>query len=133
MCEQLRGKLVVAEKQVDQLRDQVQMERGKYTGLLARMESAGERRRIAPAAAANDAEMEALRARKESEISALRTALDEQKKETARVKAQSKEQIESMEREVELYVEMVEEMKKEAANRKSGSGTATPKPKSGSP
>ena len=65
-------------------------------------------------------------ARKESEISALRTALDEQKKETARVKAQSKEQIESMEREVELYVEMVEEMKKEAAKRKSGSGTATP-------
>ena len=134
VCEQLRGKLVVAEKQVDQLRDQVQMERGKYTGLLARMESAGgETADRAEAAAANDAEMEALRARKESEISALRTALDEQKKETARVKAQSKEQIESMEREVELYVEMVEEMKKEAAKRKSGSGTATPKPKSGLP
>ena len=134
VCEQLRGKLVVAEKQVDQLRDQVQMERGKYMGLLARMESAGgETADRAEAAAANDAEMEALRARKESEISALRTALDEQKKETARVKAQSKEQIEAMEQEVELYVEMMEEMKKEAAKRNSGSGTATPKPRSGLP
>ena len=48
VCEQLHGKLVVAEKQVDQLRDQVQMERGKYTGLLARMESAGGERGSRP-------------------------------------------------------------------------------------
>ena len=44
-------------------------------------------------------------------------ALEEQKEETERVRAKCKDQMEEMEHEVELYVEMVDEMKRELGAR----------------
>ena len=53
----------------------------------------------------------------EAELAALRRALEEQKEETERVRVKCKDQMEEMEHEVELYVEMVDEMKRELGAR----------------
>jgi chromosome segregation ATPase len=108
VCEKLRGNLAASEKRVDALREQVMLERRKFRNLLARIEHRGGEDEAAAAAAVEASE---------AELAALRRALEEQKEETERVRAKCKDQMEEMEHEVELYVEMVDEMKRELGAR----------------
>ena len=107
-CGKARGNLAASEKRVDALREQVMLERRKFRNLLARIEHRGGEDEAAAAAAVEASE---------AELAALRRALEEQKEETERVRAKCKDQMEEMEHEVELYVEMVDEMKRELGAR----------------
>ena len=103
----MKGKLLVAEKQVAQLREQVQAERRKYQDVTRRMERA---------AGAGEGGGDA---------AALRAALAESREETQRVRSKYEGKLDEMEREVELYAEMMTEMKRAATDSKA--------PKGGSP
>ena len=107
VCQEMKGKLLVAEKQVAQLREQVQAERRKYQDVTRRMERA---------AGAGEGGGDA---------AALRAALAESREETQRVRSKYEGKLDEMEREVELYAEMMTEMKRAATDSKA--------PKGGSP
>ena len=113
VCAAMRSKLVVAEKQVDQLREQVREEKWKYQDTVSRVERAAG---AGGTGAAGD-----------GDIAALRFALEEQKSETMRVKHGYQEKLEGMEKEVELYAEMMTELKREAAANRNRGGSPAPR------
>ena len=102
LTELLRGKLAASEKQVDDLRDQLGVEHQRYVQLKARIERGGDDGAGAssPGGAGGD-----------EEVRVLRAALSAQKDELERVQKSCKAQLEGMEQEVELYREMVQEMR----------------------
>ena len=108
VCQEMKGKLVVAEKQVAQLREQVQAERRKYQDATRRLDNAGD-------AGLGEG----------GNAAALRAALAEAEAETQRVRSKYEGKLDEMEREVELYAEMMTEMKRAATDSKA--------PKGGSP
>ena len=107
VCQEMKGKLVVAEKQVAQLREQVQAERRKYQDATRRMESVSQ---------------------SDGDDAALRAALAESKAETQRVRSKYEGRLEEMEREVELYAEMMAEMKRAAAAENAPNRSYSPAP-----
>jgi uncharacterized protein involved in exopolysaccharide biosynthesis len=111
----MKGKLVVAEKQVAQLREQVQAERRKYQDATRRMERAA-------GAGGGD-----------GDDAALRAALAESKAETQRVRSKYEGKLDEMEREVELYAEMMAEMKRAAAENAPREGSPAPTRRVGLP
>ena len=116
VCQEMKGKLVVAEKQVAQLREQVQAERRKYQDATRRMERAA-------GAGGGD-----------GDDAALRAALAESKAETQRVRSKYEGKLDEMEREVELYAEMMAEMKRAAAeNARFREGSPAPTRRVGLP
>jgi chromosome segregation ATPase len=118
VCQEMRGKLVVCEKQVEQLRDRVNAERRKYQDLVSRMENAGGSGAGSSTEAGGGGDSTA----------ALRAALEEQREETRRVREKYEYKLESMEQEVELYAEMMAEMKRAAAaNASIGESPAPPR------
>ena len=115
VLQEMKSKLVLAENTVEQLRTQVREERGKYADAVGRAERLG-------GATGSETGTGGT-----ADVGALRVALLEQKAETQRVRQQYQTKLEGMEKEVELYAEMMTELKKEAAaNRTRG---ASPKPK----
>jgi hypothetical protein len=115
VCQEMKGKLVVAEKQVAQLREQVQAERRKYQDATRRMERAA-------GAGGGD-----------GDDAALRAALAESKAETQRVRSKYEGKLDEMEREVELYAEMMAEMKRAAAENAPREGSPAPTRRVGLP
>ena len=115
VCQEMKGKLVVAEKQVAQLREQVQAERRKYQDATRRMESAA-------GAGGGD-----------GDDAALRAALAESEAETQRVRSKYEGKLDEMEREVELYAEMMAEMKRAAAENAPRGGSPAPTRRVGLP
>ena len=107
VCQEMKGKLVVAEKQVAQLREQVQAERQKYQDATRRMESVSQ---------------------SDGDDAALRAALAESKAETQRVRSKYEGRLDEMEREVELYAEMMAEMKRAAAENANAPRGGSPAP-----
>ena len=112
VCQEMKGKLVVAEKQVAQLREQVQAERQKYQDATRRMESVSQ---------------------SDGDDAALRAALAESKAETQRVRSKYEGRLDEMEREVELYAEMMAEMKRAAAENAPREGSPAPTRRVGLP
>ena len=117
VCQEMKGKLVVAEKQVAQLREQVQAERRKYQDATRRLERAGD-------AGGGEGDGNA---------AALRAALTEAKAETQRVRSKYEGKLEEMEREVELYAEMMTEMKRAASANAPRGGSPAPTRRKGLP
>ena len=115
VCQEMKGKLVVAEKQVAQLREQVQAERRKYQDATRRLDNAGDTGGEGGNAAA------------------LRAALAEAEAETQRVRSKYEGKLEEMEREVELYAEMMTEMKRAASANASRGGSPAPMRRKGLP
>ena len=115
VCQEMKGKLVVAEKQVAQLREQVQAERRKYQDATRRMERAA-------GAGGGD-----------GDDAALRAALAESKAETQRVRSKYEGKLDEMEREVELYAEMMAKMKRAAAENAPREGSPAPTRRVGLP
>lgn len=115
VCQEMKGKLVVAEKQVAQLREQVQAERRKYQDATRRLDSA------------DDTGGEG------GNAAALRAALAEAEAETQRVRSKYEGKLEEMEREVELYAEMMTEMKRAASANASRGGSPAPMRRKGLP
>jgi hypothetical protein len=115
VCQEMKGKLVVAEKQVAQLREQVQAERRKYQDATRRLAGAGDTGGEGGNAAA------------------LRAALAEAEAETQRVRSKYEGKLEEMEREVELYAEMMAEMKRAAAENAPREGSPAPTRRVGLP
>ena len=107
VCQEMKGKLVEAEKQVAQLREQVQAERQKYQDATRRMESVSQ---------------------SDGDDAALRAALAESKAETQRVRSKYEGRLDEMEREVELYAEMMAEMKRAAAENANAPRGGSPAP-----
>ena len=116
VCQEMKGKLVVAEKQVAQLREQVQAERRKYQDATRRLDNAG------------DAGLG-----QGGNAAALRAALAEAEAETQRVRSKYEGKLEEMEREVELYAEMMTEMKRAASANASRGGSPAPMRRKGLP
>ena len=102
LVELLRGKLAASENQVDELRDQLSIEHQQYVQLKARVESGG---------GGGDAASAGGGAGGDEDVRVLRAALVAQKDELERVQKSCKAQLEGMEQEVELYREMVQEMR----------------------
>ena len=115
VCQEMKGKLVVAEKQVAQLREQVHAERRKYQDATRRLDSA------------DDTGGEG------GNAAALRAALAEAEAETQRVRSKYEGKLEEMEREVELYAEMMTEMKRAASANASRGGSPAPMRRKGLP
>ena len=115
VCQEMKGKLLVAEKQVAQLREQVQAERRKYQDATRRLAGAGDTGGEGGNAAA------------------LRAALAEAEAETQRVRSKYEGKLEEMEREVELYAEMMTEMKRAASANASRGGSPAPMRRKGLP
>ena len=116
VCQEMKGKLVVAEKQVAQLREQVQAERRKYQDATRRLDNAGD-------AGLGEG----------GNAAALRAALAEAEAETQRVRSKYEGKLEEMEREVELYAEMMTEMKRAASANASRGGSPAPMRRKGLP
>ena len=103
-ADKLKGKLETAERRVDALRDMLGAEQQKTHRLGVALEGGG---RAAGGGVGEDAE----------DAAAMRARALRAEAELERVRAASKERLETMEREVELYLEMTQEMKKNAGAR----------------
>jgi hypothetical protein len=106
LTELLRGKLAASDKQVDELRDQLGIEHQQYVQLKARVESGSDGGGATSAGGGDGGG-----AGGDEEVRVLRAALLAQKDDLERVQKSCKAQLQGMEQEVELYREMVQEMR----------------------